>query len=203
MNQGSNPAEVRKEIREENQEKNQSLLENIKDKLKKKFKFEARFFGTIASIGTNSLTVNAKDGKTYTVNITSETKLKRRFWGEATLAERVVGNKVNIFGNWTDNTKTAVDAKVIRNISIQRRWGVFIGTVTAKGTDNFTMQTVNRGVQTVYFSTAKFVKRNMESITYADIQVAHRVRVKGVWDSSQNKITEVEQVKDFSLGKNN
>jgi len=197
---GSTTAAARKEIRQEKREQKQNLLENIKDKLKKKFKFEARFTGTITAKADNSLTVATKDGKTYKVNVTSDTKLKRRFWGDATFAELAEGNRVNVFGDWTDDTQTAVNAKVIRDVSIQRRWGAFFGDVTVKNSDNFVMQTVNRGTQTVYFtSTTKFVKRDMTTMAYTDITVGDKVRVKGVWDNSQNKIIEVEEVKDFNL----
>ena len=36
-------------------------------------------------------------------------------------------------------------------------------------------------------------------MSYTDVQVGHRVRVKGLWDNKLNKITEVTQVKDFTI----
>ena len=61
------------------------------------------------------------------------------------------------------------------------------------------MQTLKLGVQTVYFGNAKFVERNETSMTYTDLKIGDRVRVKGVWDKTLNKITEVTQIKDFSI----
>ena len=187
--EGLSPAQIRKEIREEAREKGKNL------------RFAARISGTIASISGNVLTLTTNDGKTYTVNITSETKLKRKFWGNATLVEFAVGHSVNVVGKWTDETKITIDARVIRDSSIQKRWGAFFGKVTAKNSNNFVIETISRGSQTVYFgSTTKFFKINMEAMTYDELLVGNRVRVKGVWDNLQNKIIEVEQVKDFSLG---
>ena len=155
--------------------------------------------GEITSISGTSLNIG-KDGKTYTVNTDSNTHFQRHYWGKSSLAEFSVGNKVNVQGKFTDDAKTTILARLIRNLSIMKRHGVFLGDVTVKNSNNFVIKSKERGDQTVYFTgTTKFVKRNEEVMTYADLQVGHRVRVKGLWDKSLNKITEVVQVKDFSL----
>jgi len=185
---GSKPAEVRKNI-----------VDEIKDRLKN-LRFGARFSGTLSAIDGNTLTVAANNGNTYTVFVTEQTQIRRRFWGQAQLAEFSVGDNLNVIGKWKDDAKTQVEARVIRNSSIQKRFGVFFGTITGKTDSNFTMQTVSRGTQTVFFdSSTKFVNRRGEGMSYTDVQVGHRVRVKGLWDNKLNKITEVTQVKDFTI----
>lgn len=184
----SNPAQVRKNI-----------VDEIKDKLKN-LRFGARFNGTLSAIDGNTLTVVANNGNTYTVFVSDKTQLRRRFWGKSELPEFSVGDKLNVVGKWKDDAKTQVDAQVIRNSSIQKRFGVFFGTITGKTDSNFTMQTISRGTQTVFFdSSTKFVNRKEEKMNYTDVQVGHRVRVKGLWDNKLNKITEVTQVKNFSV----
>lgn len=199
---GTNPAEVRKEtreeFREEMKERRETLLERLKNNLKK-FRWAARITGTITAKSDATLTVEATDGKIYTINITDETHLRRRFWGKSSLAEFSVGNEASVIGRWTDENQTAIDAKLIRNLSVQRRWGVFFGTVITKNADNFVVEAVKRETQTVYFGEAKFIKRNQEPMIYDDLQVGHRVRIKGVWDRLLNQIIEVDEVKDFSL----
>jgi len=214
----TNPGQLRQEIRDQVQkeikEKKQSLLDEIKNKIKS-FRFSARITGTIKEIKDNVLTVTAGD-KDYQVIIGDKTNfnarslksqgffntiLRRKFWGEANLSEFAVGDKVNVIGEWANEEKTKINAHLIRNQSIQKRWGAFIGEVTtAPNEGTFKMKTVNRGIITVSFgSSTKAVSRDEKEIKIDDVAVGHRVRVKGVWDNKTNTITDVSQIKDFSL----
>ncbi len=140
-----------------------------------------------------------ENGKTYTINTSDQTRFRRHFWGKSDLNEFSVGNQINVWGRWADDEKTIINARFIRNLSIQKRHGVFIGTVKSKTDTSFVLESINRGDQTVYFdANTKFVNRKQETITYSNVNQADRVRVKGLWDKSLNKITEVTQVKDFS-----
>src|SRR3990167_6622231 len=174
------------------------LLDKVKNFMKKNLKFEARVKGKITVVGSNNFSLSGEDG-TFQVNITDKTQILRKFGGKSSLSEFSVGDEVVIFGKFTDDTKLTIDAKTIKNNSIQKRWGAFFGKVTSHNSDNFIMETLERGSQTVYFGGAKFVNRKEISISYSDIKVGDRVRVKGVWDKTLNKINEVNQVKDFSL----
>lgn len=191
--------QIREEVKEKIREKKKGFIEKFKGFVQKKLRWTARVKGTVESIGENQLTVRSVDGKVYTVNISDKTKLVRRFGGKSSLSEFSVGDEVNVIGKFTDENQTTIEAVLIRNLSLQKRWGAFLGTVKEKGSDNFVMETVNHGSQTVYFSGAKLVNRRQESIVYGDIQVGHRVRVKGVWDRELNKISPTDEVKDFSL----
>jgi len=192
------PWEIRKEVREQNK----GLLEQIKNQVKEKLqalKFNARITGKITEIGGNYIKVlDNKDGKTYQVNITEKTQLRRRFWGKSSLSEFSVGDEVNVIGRYTDKTKLVIEAVLIRNKSIQKRWGVFFGEVTAKNSDNFIIKTINRGELTVYFGKAKFVDNSGNQSNYDALSVGSRVRVKGVWDKNLKKITNVDEVKIFN-----
>ncbi|MFA6533534.1 MAG: DUF5666 domain-containing protein [Patescibacteria group bacterium] len=203
--------EIKNEIKEEKKEASgpafngddtkeikNGLLDKVKNFMKKNLKFEARVKGKITIIGENTFTIVGEDG-TFQVNITDKTKLLRKFGGKSLLNEFSVGDEVMVFGKFTDDTKLIIDAKTIKNNSIQKRFGAFFGKVTVKNSDNFLIQTLERGVQTVYFGTAKLVDRKEISIVIDDVKVGDRVRVKGVWDKTLNKITEVIQVKDFSI----
>lgn len=173
--------------------------------LKKAFDLKGR-----AVIGTGTLKIKSgntvpatlvvtKDGKDYTVNVGANTQLRRRFWGKATLAEMSVGDVLNVIGRWTDDAHTTVDATLVRDASIQKRFGVFIGTVQSLLSTGWTMIT-HRGTETVTVSSStKFVDRKGGTITQADVKVGDRVRVRGLWDNKLNTITEVTHVKDFSL----
>lgn len=162
-----------------------------------------------AAIGTGTVTAKSlsipgtltvtKDGKTYTVNVDANTQLHRRFWGKATWDEISVGDMVNVIGQWTDDAHTAINAKLVRDTSVQKRFGVFIGTVTANGGSSLTIDT-KRGTETVTIdASTKIVNRKEEMIGKSDIKIGNKVRVRGLWDSKLNTITEVSKVKDYSL----
>lgn len=155
--------------------------------------------GEIKAISGTTLTVT-KNGTDYSVLIEDKTKFRRRFWGKSTLSEFAVGNLVNVIGKWNNEEKTEINANLIRNLSIQKRYGVFFGTIKSITDTGFVMTTAKRGEETVtLIAGTKLVNRKMEAITKADILVDHRVRVKGLWDSDNHTITEVTQVKDFNL----
>lgn len=152
--------------------------------------------GTLTAKNGNTLTVT-KDGVANSVLVDSNTQLRRKFWGKATIEEMSVGDSINVLGKWIDDSKSTVQARLVRDLSIQKRFGVFIGTVTSLSP--FIIDT-HRGAQTVTFLAAtKFFNRKGETIRQAEILVGHRVRVRGLWDNKLNTITEVTQVKDYSL----
>lgn len=198
------PTNTFKEKREELQNKLKELKEGRKDlrqDIKEKLKGKGIKIvnGEVTAKSEGSITVS-KDGKNYTVLTAADTKFRRHFWGKSSFDEVSIGNLVNVFGKFTDDSQTTIQAHMIRNLSVQKRQGVFIGEVVSKDTSSFTIKTVNRGNQTVvYGPSTKFVARNETVISIGDVQVGHKVRVKGLWDKSLNKITDVVQVKDFSL----
>ncbi|KKP33367.1 MAG: hypothetical protein UR23_C0046G0001, partial [Candidatus Roizmanbacteria bacterium GW2011_GWA2_32_13] len=153
--------EVRKNVRKELKEDRMGLLEKVKNFMKKNLRFEARVKGEITAINTglNNFSMTSGDGD-FQINITDKTKFLRKFGGKSALSEYSVGNEVVVFGKFTDDTKLIIDAKTVRNNSIQKRKGAFFGKVTIKNTDNFVIETIERGTQTVYFGVAKFVQRN-------------------------------------------
>ncbi len=156
---------------------------------------------TAKNDSNKSLTL-AEGDKTYTVNTTSATMYRRHFWGKSSFEEISVGDKINVWGKWTDEGQTTIEAKMIRNLSVMKRFGVFFGDIKTKGSDNFVISTIGRGDQTVYFtSQTKFINIKGQKITYSDISTGDRIRVRGLWDKTLSKITDVEEIKDFSLPK--
>ncbi len=176
-----------------------NIMEKVKETVAKNLTFGARISGEIKSINDKTFVVEA-DAKEYEVMINDKTQLRRRFWGKAQLAEFSIGNKVNVIGKWTDDSKTKINAILVRNLSIEKRWGVFFGDVTSKTDNSFVIKALARGEETVYpASSTKYVDRSEKTISLTDIKIGDRVRVKGVWDRTLKKITEVDQVKDFSI----
>lgn len=157
--------------------------------------------GKVTSISGTTFMVE-KDSKIFTVNTDANTQFRRKFWGKSSLDEISIGNMVNVIGHWTDDAHTTILAKHVRNLSIQKRFGIFFGIVKTLSANGWVMSTVSdkRADQTVTVSsTTKFTNRKEEAISQSDVKVGDRVRVRGLWDSSANTVTEVSAVKDFSL----
>ncbi len=158
-------------------------------------KLNARITGALSNKGSNTLTVNG-----VTINISSNTKLLRRFFGNSGLDEMQTGDTLSIVGQWTDANKTAINAKVIRDLSIQKVRAVLIGTINSISGNTIVLNTKSRGQQTVTVSgNTKYVNIKEQSITLTDLKVGERIRVKGVWDKNTKTMVEVTQIKDYGL----
>jgi hypothetical protein len=195
------PKEIRERVKEEIKNQIEERKENMLDKAKnllKKMRFEARVTGNITTIGTMELTLTDKENHSYTVKITDKTRLIRRWGGKSNLSEFAIGDEVNVIGKWVDEQKTTIEAILIRNLNIQKRFGTFFGTITEKQENYFVIATINRGNQKVYFTnTTKFLDHRKNPINYNDLKIGDRVRVKGVWDRSLNEIRETQEVRVF------
>lgn len=175
---------------------NINLLGKIKSVIGKRAWVEK---GTVTVISGSTLTVT-KEGITYTVSTDANTIFRRRFGGKSQLSEITVNDTVNILGKWQNEEKTQILATHIRDLSIQKRHATFFGIVKTKTDTTLVLTTVTRGEQTITITTStKLVNRKMEEIKMADIQIGHRVRVKGIWDLTSKSVTETTQIKDFSI----
>ena len=156
--------------------------------------------GTVAAISGSTLTVT-KEGVPYMVNTDDKTNFRRRFGGKSTLSEILEGDTVNVLGKWQNEDKTQILATHVRDLSIQKRHATFFGTVKSKGDGALILTTLKRGDQTVTIdsSSTKLVNRKMEEIKMTDIQIGHRIRVKGIWDLTKKVVSEVTQIKDFRI----
>ncbi|MGA3291532.1 MAG: hypothetical protein ABSC49_00060 [Candidatus Microgenomates bacterium] len=145
-----------------------------------------------------SITID-NGGTSVKVDVASNTHFRRKFWGGSDINEISIGDSVDIIGRWTSEDKTEIKAVLIRDLSIQKRQGVFFGTVKSMTDTGFVMTTIQRGTETVDITGAKLIDRKGQAITSSDIQVGDIIRVRGLWDSTNFTITEVAEVKDFSL----
>lgn len=201
--------EFRREVKESREEK-KDMFKQFKESISSKAGAVRGFLGFgRAVIGSGELVAKTdstltikKDDKTYTVQISDTTKFRRRFWGKSEVSEFSIGNTVNVVGTWADESHTTINAILLRNISIQKRFGVFFGQVKSLLSNGWIMSSTSdkRPDQTVTVSgETKFVNRKGETITQAEVKAGHRVRVRGLWDNTANTVTEVKEVKDFSL----
>lgn len=186
----------RSQFRNEVRQERHGLIQNIQNL---KLMFGRLFNATVTGISGSTITVT-DNGKIYTVLTDSSTIFRRHFWGKSSLSEIKMNDKVNVWGKYTDSTKTSIQAHMIRDLSIMKRFGVFFGTINTVNGSTITLNTLNRGAQTVsYDSNTKCVQRNMQPMNCTDIQAGQKIRVRGMWDAVNKTISEVSQIKNFSV----
>lgn len=140
------------------------------------------------------------NNQTITVTTNDKTKFRRRFWGKGNIEEMKSGDILNIYGKWTDAAKTSVLAILVRDTSIQKRFGVFVGQVQTINDNDWVIETASRGTQTVTLSkTVKLYNRKGEAITQTQILAGHRIKIRGFWNKTKNLITDTTTVKDYNL----
>ena len=174
------------------------IEDNIKNRVQSFENKRATISGTVTAVGVSSITVNSS-GANVQVDVTNNTRFRRKFWGESKLSEISVGDSVQVVGKWTSDAKTGITAVLIRDTSIQKRFGTFFGTVKSLTSGGFVVSTIHRDDETVTIGSAKLVNRKEVTISASDVLVGHRVRVKGMWNNANKTITEVKEIKDFSL----
>lgn len=194
------PSGWRRRLNRDIRNDKRDLFQDIRRGIRNKLGLARILGGTVTGVNGSSLTVS-KNGKTFTVNTDASTTFRRHFWGKSSISEISVNDIVNVWGKWTDDAKTTIQARMVRDLSIMKRFGSFVGTISNLSGNTFTLNTVHRGAQTVTLSgSTTCVDRKMQTINCStDLQNGHRVRVKGVWDDKNKTITEVSQVKDYSL----
>jgi hypothetical protein len=197
------PGEVRKELRQEIKEDRMALKEDTKA-LRKMVGTRGVFSKVTLTAKTSdtaptTLTVT-REGKTYTINVTTNTQIRRRFGGKGTLSDLQINDSLDIAGKWVDEAQTTVEAKVVRDESVQKRLAVFVGKVKSITGSTIVIESVARGNQTVTVAaTTKIVSRKETTLALTDIKEGHIIRVKGVWNNQLNTVNDVSNIKDYSL----
>lgn len=196
--------EIKNQVREEVQTMQKNIIDKAKDLVKRLL--PRRIHGTIAAIAADktSLTVTT-DSKTVTVYISANTLLKRRFGGNSTIGEFQTGDEVAVIGSvralssssssGAADTNT-IDARYIRDLSIQKRNTVFVGRITAMTADGFKVQTQSRGLQTVHVNSSTVYQEKNAAITLSDLHEGDRVLVKGsIWNRAESDIDAAKVLK--------
>jgi hypothetical protein len=153
----------------------------------------------IVSINTSSGTTTPNlititiFGQTYKVQIDSTTNVVRQYWGKSSsdLSEFSVGDIINVYGNLDSSDYFLVHAKTVRNISIQKIYGVFNGSITTiNSSTSFTMNTKKIGTTTLIVNTDANTKiyQGKDVKSFSDLIVGTKINVRGIWDKTMSKI---------------
>lgn len=151
--------------------------------------------GTLMALSgtTAPATMTIQSGvTTYTVNVAADTKLVRKYNGESSLEEFAVGDMVAVKG---EVTGTTIVATRIRNLTIQRRGGLFNGTIVSlNATDKtFVLDPTDHAYrrlanQTVTTTAASKFYIGEKAAAFSDLAVGMKVKVIGLWRKTQNTV---------------
>ena len=101
--------------------------------------------GTVAAVSGESITLTGNSGISYTVDATNA-KILRKFGAAMAITDIQTGDVLAVSGIVSGSNITA---KIIRDNSQQQKNASFSGSVMAVNGNSFTLQTKNRGNQTV------------------------------------------------------
>jgi len=147
--------------------------------------------GTLVSVASTTLptTLVMQTGTTmYTVNITKDTKLVRKFNGESLLDEFGTGDILEVTGAIT---ATTIEATRIKNTTIQRVGGVKQGIITSidAAASKFVMKPHGATAETVTVPNLGKIFKGTIAGTFSDLAVGQTVKVVGLWRKTTHTIT--------------
>lgn len=142
--------------------------------------------GPVTAIASSMLTVTGKNGTSYSVD-TTKARLVGNGEGKITLDNIKVNDMVMVNGT-TTGTSTTVVAKLIRDESLQAKNSAFSGTVKTVTGTSFTLETKERGTQTVNTSSSTMIKKSGAAGTFADITAGIEVRAEGTFNKTTNTV---------------
>lgn len=142
----------------------------------------------VTEISTNLLKVSIF-GYIYKIDLVNS-KIVRHWWGNSSVDEFSVGDIINVLGYLDVSDNYLVHAKTVRDVSIQKMYGVFKGTIESitSTEKSFVLKTEERGNQTVVVSDSTKIITATTTGSFSDLQVGLPVVVRGIWNKTLSKI---------------
>ncbi len=121
---------------------------------------------------------------------TTGANIVRYAWGQSTISEFSVGDIVNVWGYLDEADTSLVHARTLRDVSIQKLFGVFNGVIDSVDSANnsFVLKTESRGNQTVLVSADTKIVKATTTVAFGDLQVGMGAVVRGVWNKTLSQI---------------
>ena len=142
--------------------------------------------GTVTGISGNTITLTSSASTTpFTVDATNA-KLLRKFGASMVITDIQTGDTLQVRGTVSGSS---VIATTIRDMSLQAKNGTFSGTISAMNGTSFTLQSKERGSQTINTTSTTVFKKNGQAATLSDLASGQTVTVSGVWDRTNSNVT--------------
>ncbi len=143
--------------------------------------------GTVDSVKSAVMTVKSWGG-TWTVNLSSTTKLVRRFGGTSNTSEIQSGDMVGVEGKISTVASWTIDATNVRDSSIQTRNASFFGTISNLSGSSFTLTTKEKGAVKVTVNLVAKIIVDGKASQVSDLANGMQASVGGVWDRMQSTV---------------
>lgn len=155
--------------------------------------------GNLTAISDESLTVN-KDNEQFNIEIDEKSKVLSKYYSKIDPKDLKNGDQVSIWGKWKDEGKTAVQAKLIRDLSREIRKGVVNGKFKKISETQFSVTRANGKEFIVTFDEkTKIMNRKGIAISYSDIKDNDHLAVTGLVDHTNLTVAKTSKVRDLSL----
>ncbi len=133
----------------------------------------------------------------WTVNTDGATEINRRFGGRSSVSEVSVGDYLSFRGNLVmTSAGLTVQAKIIKDWSVQRKNGSFIGKVSSVGTGTFVLASDEHGQATVSVTSTTVITKGDAAATFADIHVGDKVMAGGLFNNV-SRVLDADKVKIY------
>ena len=139
----------------------------------------------VSAIDGTNLTMIAANGKTFTVDASSATII-RKFGAASSMSEVAVGDMLWVKGTVATKGGTAVTAKKIRNMSVHAAHSTVSGTVQSVSSTGFVLSNFGQTTYTITVNTATQYRNDTKNqfAGLSDVMVGDRIRTFGLIDTA-------------------
>lgn len=158
----------------------------------------------ITAIDTTTESITAeKNGVSYVIDASGAT-FRRRYGAKCDVYELMNGDYIWVWGTMSG---TNITARKVKDYSIQKWKGTFVGTITfvdilTTYNDNegriyqqFEIESRHRGDQVIRVYDTTRIKYRGQTKTFTDLAVGQEVVAKGIWNNTHSFVYDTSQVK--------
>ncbi|MDI6778472.1 MAG: DUF5666 domain-containing protein [Patescibacteria group bacterium] len=161
----------------------------------------------ITSVDDRSNTViAAKDGTEYAIDVSNAT-IRRRYGAKCDFYELMTGDYIWVWGTMSG---TNITAGKVKDMSIQKWKGSFVGTITSidsatytdgegKSYQQFEIESRHRGDQIIRVYSTTSIKYRGKAKTFSDLAIGQEVVAKGTWNNTHSFVYDTNWVKIRTL----
>ena len=155
--------------------------------------------GNLVSVSEDVLTVNTGSNQ-FDIEIDDKSKVISKYYSKIDPSDLKSGDLISIWGKWIDEAKTAIRAKLIRDLSKEIRKGVVNGIISNITSSSVIVTKANGKQFTVSFDDqTKIMNRKGELLQYTDLKNNDHVAVTGLVDHTNLTVTNTSKVRDLDL----